>query len=118
MSYVLSELFLKIINTCKYSGYDLYKKEKEPLPKVGQLDVVLNGKIEPVFIIKNINVTIFPFSEITEEHAWKEGEGDRTLAYWRKFHTDFFKHVYKEALNLAFTEEKLIVYEEFEVIFF
>ena len=55
---------------------------------------------------------------ITEEHAWKEGEGDRTLAYWRKVHTDFFKHVYKEALNMAFTEEKLIVYEEFEVIFF
>lgn len=114
----LSELVVKKIKTGTSSGYDLYKKEKEPLPKVGQLDVVLNGKNEPVCIIKNINVTILPFSEITEEHAWKEGEGDRTLAYWRKVHADFFKHVYKEALNMAFTEEKLIVYEEFEVIFF
>ncbi|HAP8600243.1 TPA: RNA-binding protein, partial [Enterococcus faecium] len=25
---------------------------------------------------------------------------------------------YKEALNIEFTEEKLVVYEEFEVIFF
>ncbi|HAQ7916426.1 TPA: RNA-binding protein, partial [Enterococcus faecium] len=27
-------------------------------------------------------------------------------------------HAYKEALNIEFTEEKLVVYEEFEVIFF
>ena len=76
--------------------------------------MVLNGKNEPVCIIKNINVTILPFSEVTKEHAWKEGEGDRTLAYWRKVHAEF----YKEALNIEFTEEKLVVYEEFEVIFF
>lgn len=76
----LSGLVVKKIKTGTSSGYYLYKKEKEPLPKVGHLDVVLNGKNEPVCIIKNINVTILPFSEITEEHAWKEGEGDRTLA--------------------------------------
>ncbi|MBK4877302.1 hypothetical protein CUZ94_0850 [Enterococcus faecium] len=63
-------------------------------------------------------MTILPFSEVTKEHAWKEGEGDRTLAYWRKVHAEFFKHAYKEALNIEFTEEKLVVYEEFEVIFF
>ena len=114
----LRELVVKKIKTGTSSGYDLYKQENEPLPKVGQLDVVLNGKNEPVCIIKNINVTILPFSEVTKEHAWKEGEGDRTLAYWRKVHAEFFKHAYKEALNIEFTEEKLVVYEEFEVIFF
>ncbi|HBK5753975.1 TPA: ASCH domain-containing protein, partial [Enterococcus faecium] len=102
----LSELVVKKIKTGTSSGYDLYKQENEPLPKVGQLDVVLNGKNEPVCIIKNINVTILPFSEVTKEHAWKEGEGDRTLAYWRKVHAEFFKHAYKEALNIEFTEEK------------
>lgn len=86
----LSELVVKKIKTGTSSGYDLYKQENEPLPKVGQLDVVLNGKNEPVCIIKNINVTILPFSEVTKEHAWKEGEGDRTLVYWRKVHAEFF----------------------------
>ena len=65
----LSELVVKKIKTGTSSGYDLYKQENEPLPKVGQLDVVLNGKNEPVCIIKNINVTILPFSEVTKEHA-------------------------------------------------
>ncbi len=41
----LSELVVKKIKTGTSSGYDLYKQENEPLPKVGQLDVVLNGKM-------------------------------------------------------------------------
>lgn len=86
----------KKIKTGTSSGYDLYKQENEPLPKVGQLDVVLNGKNEPVCIIKNINVTILPFSEVTKEHAWKEGEGDRTLAYWRKVHAEFLNMLIKK----------------------
>lgn len=40
------------------------------------------------------------------------------LVYWWKVYIDFFKYVYKEVLNMVFIEEKLIVYEEFEVIFF
>lgn len=32
----LSELVVKKIKTGTSSGYDLYKKEKEPLPKVGR----------------------------------------------------------------------------------
>lgn len=71
----LSELVVKKIKTGTSSGYDLYKQENQPLPKVGQLDVVLNGKNEPVCIIKNINVTILPFSEVTKSMLGKKEKG-------------------------------------------
>lgn len=71
----LSELVVKKIKTGTSSGYYLYKQENQPLPKVGQLDVVLNGKNEPVCIIKNINVTILPFSEVTKSMLGRRRRG-------------------------------------------
>ena len=31
-----------------------------------------------------------PFDEVDEEHAYLEGEGDRSLEYWREVHERFF----------------------------
>jgi len=59
---------------------------------------------------------VLPFDEITDTFAFKEGEGDKSLAYWRAVHKDFFSRCLKEA-GLAFNEKMKVVCEEFEVVY-
>ncbi|MBQ4279729.1 MAG: ASCH domain-containing protein [Rikenellaceae bacterium] len=53
---------------------------------------------------------------MSEEHAFREGEGDRTLTYWRKVHERFFKKEL-ESVGQVFTEDMAVVCEEFHVVF-
>jgi uncharacterized protein YhfF len=50
------------------------------------------------------------------DHVYKEGEGDRSLEYWRKVHIDFLTHELSE-INKTFTENTLVVCEEFELVY-
>ncbi|MEZ4862010.1 MAG: ASCH domain-containing protein [Caldilineaceae bacterium] len=56
----------------------------EPLPQVGELAVVVDGTGEPLCVIEVIEVEIKPFNAVDEEFAFAYGEGDRTLADWRR----------------------------------
>lgn len=112
----LGELVLIGKKTGTSSGYDLYT-EDEVKPYIGQLSIVLDSKEQPLCVIENINVEIMPFNEVTEVHAKKEGEGDLSLAYWKKAHLDFFPKYYKEELGVEFSDDHRIIYEEFKVIY-
>lgn len=68
-----------------------YQAEGEELPRVGQFDIVLDGAGSPAAIIETIAVDIVPFNEVSAEHAFEEGEGDRSLAYWREVHESFWR---------------------------
>lgn len=59
---------------------------------------------------------VVPFCEITESHAFKEGEGDKSLSYWRKVHEEFFENAL-ERKGLSFDEQMKVVCEEFEVLY-
>ena len=50
------------------------------------------------------------FSDMTEEFARKEGEGDLSLEYWRKEHKAFFTRegYYSDDMELVAEEFKLI----------
>lgn len=93
----LADLVLKGIKTATASGYDLYftEGEEEQLPQPGDYSVILDAKDEAVCVIQTTKTTVVPFDEVSEEHAYKEGEGDRSLAYWRSVHEEFFATVYK-----------------------
>ena len=60
------------------------------MPKVGDHSVVLDGEGLPLCIIRTTAVEIRPFGEVDEAFAWDEGEGDRTLADWRRGHEWYF----------------------------
>jgi uncharacterized protein YhfF len=64
----------------------------------------------------NYKVYITPFSQVTEEHAYKEGEFDRTLSSWRECHSEFFTTELKK-IEREFTEDMPVVCEEFEVVY-
>lgn len=70
-----------------------YTSLGEPLPKAGDLSIIVNGTGSPVAIIERISVDLVPFQAIDADFAAYEGEGDGSLAYWREAHTSFFNAV-------------------------
>ncbi|AYU53942.1 ASCH domain-containing protein [Staphylococcus debuckii] len=111
----LADLVKRGIKTATTSGLAFYSAEQEPLPKVGDLSMVLDAQDNPICIIKNTKVYQVPFSEVSEMHAYKEGEGDRTLSYWGTVHTDFFEKEFS-SIKQSFSEKEIMVCEEFECI--
>ncbi len=104
------------VKTATASAYPLYESENEPLPAVGEYSVILDSEDNAVCIIQTKNVSVVPFNEVTAEHAYKEGEGNRSLDYWREVHEKFFTECLDEA-GLKFTPDMKVVCEEFEVIY-
>lgn len=101
--------------TATSSGFCFYEIEGEALPKDGELSIVLNSKNEAECIIQTTKVYMIPFHAVSEEHAYKEGEGSRSLDDWRVEHQAFFTEALVE-YNQVFDKNMLIVCEEFEVI--
>lgn len=112
----LAALVWKGIKTATTSAYPLYKLRKEALPQKEEYSVILDSKKEAVCIIQNRKVTVVPYQNISAEYAYKEGEGDRTLAYWRQVHKEFFQKEL-EKVHLEFDEKMEVVCEEFEVVY-
>lgn len=112
----LAGLVLAGTKTATSSAYDLYALEGEPLPVIGEYSVILNSAEEAVCIIQSTKVSIVPFREIGTEHAFREGEGDRSLTYWQKVHIAFFTRELAAA-DLPFHEDIRVVCEEFRVVY-
>ena len=94
-------------------GYDA---DNEPFPQMGDLSIVINWDGEPQCIIETTEVQVRPFNAVDAQFAYDEGEGDRSLAYWRKAHWAFFT---KEcaALGREPTDTMPVVCERFRLVF-
>lgn len=112
----LAELVKKGIKQATSSLAILYDKTGEDMPKVGDISIILNSSNQPVCIIKNTVVSLIPYNEMNDTHALKEGEGDKSYKYWKETHDIFFKD-YLAEYNLPFSEQLLVLFEEFEVIY-
>lgn len=110
----LAGLVKKGIKKATASLHCLYEIENESIPKVGDYIIITNWKGMAQCIIQITSINIIPFKEVTEEFAAKEGEGDKTLSFWRKVHRKFFTLELKEH-NKKFSEDMLVICEEFEV---
>lgn len=78
--------------------------------------MVLRPDGRAVCVVYTTRVYVVPFREVSAEHAWREGEGDRSLAHWRKVHEEVFSAVL-EKQGLAFSEDMGVVCEEFTVVY-
>jgi uncharacterized protein YhfF len=83
----------------------------EPLPETGDLSVILDGDARPLCVIRTTAVEVRPFGAVDEEFAWTEGEGDRSLAYWRAAHRAFFA-----SQGVDVTDADEVVLERFELL--
>ena len=63
----------------------------------------------------NTKVYTTSFNLVSEEHAYKEGEGNQSLDDWREGHQAFFTEALAECKQV-FDENMLIVCEKFKVI--
>lgn len=112
----LAELVCKGVKTATSSACALYEIDGEPLPEAEEYSVILDSNGEAKCVIKTTKVYVTSFDKISETHAYKEGEGDRSLNYWREVHRDFFTNCLEEA-GLTFSETMDVVCEEFEVVY-
>lgn len=111
----LAELVLAGTKTATASNYALYELKNEPLPYAGLYNVVCGGNGMAAAVIETTAVDVMPFEEVTAEHAYLEGEGDRSLDYWRTVHETFFKEELEKA-GLEFDERMLVVCERFRLV--
>ena len=113
---LLADLVLKGEKTATASAYDLYALEDEPLPQEGTFDIILDSQNQAVCIVEITKVSVQPFNQVSAQHAFKEGEGDKSLAYWRQVHEDFFTDCLGE-VGLTFTPESKVFLEEFRKVY-
>lgn len=97
------------------ASYEAFIIEKEPLPKIGDLSIITDFDGNPRCVVETKQITILPFKDFSYDIVKREGE-DETLESWRKKHTIFFTNSAK-ALGFTFSEDMLIVFEDFEVVY-
>jgi uncharacterized protein YhfF len=87
----------------------------EPLPKAGDLSIILNGAGDPIAIIERTRIDLVPFLAVRAEFAAREGEGDGTLEYWREVHTGYFSDVC-ERLGGKLEDDTPVLCQSFSVV--
>jgi uncharacterized protein YhfF len=95
--------------------WDYEANEEEP-PRPGDLSIITDWEGAPLGIIRTTGVDIWPFNQVDAEHAFREGEGDRSLAYWREVHWRCFAQTCT-AIGRTPGEDMPVVCERFEVVY-
>lgn len=85
-------------------------------PSVGDYSVVTDFKGNPMCIIQITEIQTLPFDEVAAEYAFVEGEGDKSLDYWREGHRRFFTNDAAEN-GLEFNEKSLVICQKFKLLY-
>ena len=93
-----------------------YEHEGEAVPCVGDFSVVTDGSGVARCVIRTTSVAIVAFDEVDEQFAYDEGEGDRSLEYWREVHWAYFVRELAGMGRVA-TPDMPVVCERFDVVF-
>ncbi|QLG45139.1 ASCH domain-containing protein [Costertonia aggregata] len=88
----------------------------EPLPKIGEFMVVTNWEGKAQCIVRTTAVSLKPFFAIEAAYAQIEGEGDKSLPYWKKVHWDYYERELAPFDRVP-RESMIIVCQEFEKVF-
>ena len=101
----LLELVIKGIKTATCSTHD------EPNTSTpGERWIVLDGRGTPRCVIESVEVSYRRYNEVDAAFAHDEGEGDRSLDYWREAHRRYFTRMGK------FSEDMMLMCERFRLV--
>ena len=106
-------LILQGIKTATSSPFRDYPDGR--IPFAGALSVLLDGKGQPVGIVETTKVETIRFGDVTEAMARAYGEGERTLAWWRRVMGDWYRTKASRE-GQAFSEEDEIIWEWIAVV--
>jgi uncharacterized protein YhfF len=76
----------------------------------GERWIVLDGRGTPRCVIESTEVTYRRYSEVDAAFAHDEGEGNRSLGYWRDAHRRYFGRQGK------FSEDMMLMCERFRLV--
>jgi uncharacterized protein YhfF len=62
----------------------------ETVPAVGDIEIVIDHLGQPALVTRVTRVEVLPFENVGAEFAASEGDGDRSLASWRRDHWAYF----------------------------
>ncbi|MEM8845844.1 MAG: ASCH domain-containing protein [Bacteroidota bacterium] len=113
---VCSELVNKEIKRASSHSLLGLQLRKEALPKIGDLAIVTDWNGKAKSIIRTTGVRLIPYFAIREEHARMEGEGDKSLGYWKKVHWEYYTRELSEFGRLP-RESMIVVFEQFEKLY-
>jgi uncharacterized protein YhfF len=112
----LGGLIAQGVKTGTCSAFWEWEAEGNPIPEVGLITVVVDGRGEPLCIVETTEVTVRKYNEVDAGFARAEGEGDLSLDYWRDARRHFFSRVLQK-FNRQFSEDMPLVCERFRVIY-
>ena len=116
---LMDELLALVLEGKKRATTTLIREmeaEGYPEPKVGEYSVILDGSGEPRAVIRTMSVRRARFRDVDGDHAYWEGEDDRTLESYVREHTKYYRRR-GEALGFAFSEDMEVILERFELLY-
>ncbi|MDA3809538.1 MAG: ASCH domain-containing protein [Spirochaetaceae bacterium] len=112
-------LAVLVINGTKQATASLekiYDFDPDPRPEVGDISLIINWEKEPKCIIETTKIHKYIFRDVPAGFAAIEGEGDKSLAYWKEVHAEAFSRDADE-YGFEFNEDLIDICEEFKVIY-
>jgi len=90
--------------------YEEYAEDDDPLPRKGDLSILLDSEGIPRALIQTTKVVVVPFGEVTADQAIAEGARD--LDSWRDAHRTFWGQQ-----SYEITDSTRVVWEQFTVVY-
>ena len=113
---ICSDLILSREKTATCSMKYWYESGLESMPIQGHLQVVTDWNGQPTSIIETVEVSECNFLDVSSEFARAEGEGDKSLEWWRKAHWVFFSRECVEQ-GIKPSQSMQLVLERFEMVY-
>jgi uncharacterized protein YhfF len=110
-----AELVVQNIKQATAPSIWWYEYHNEPMPKAWHF-IYRNriGMVRQKPLLKVTELEQIRFKDVGEAFAYTEGEGDRSLAYWRKVHRAYYTREMEKA-GARFNENMLISCEYFKL---
>jgi uncharacterized protein YhfF len=97
-----------------------WELSKEPLPSVGEQQMVVDSHGRPTAIIEIVGVDVIRLGDADERLAFDEGEGFGSVDEWRKAHESFWTEQNMPSVQghgvAALDEDTSVVVERFRLV--
>lgn len=112
----LLALYLAGKKTAGSSVLEDYIAAGDQPPAVGNFWIFLNSSNQPSCILRTEKVVTHAFKDVPSDIAVAEGEGDLSLDYWRKVHSEIWLPLIHQ-WNVAELDNATVVTEFFTVVY-
>jgi uncharacterized protein YhfF len=92
-----------------------FEADGKRLPRPGDLSVVTAWDGTPLCVIRSTQVQVMPFDAVPADFAAAEGEGDGSLAFWRRAHAAYFGRECAR-IGRSFGADMPVCCEHFELV--